>query len=54
MFRPAPCSSSGGQIVSSGIVTLEIDERTFINKMRSAVLLKQYAYILLKNKGIVR
>ena len=27
---------------ASGIVTLEIGERSYINKMRSAVLLKQY------------
>jgi len=27
---------------TSGIVTLEIGERSYINKMRSAVLLKQY------------
>ena len=27
---------------ASGIVTLEIGERSYINKLRSAVLLKQY------------
>jgi len=27
---------------ASGIVTLEISERSYINKMRFAVLLKQY------------
>ena len=27
---------------ASGIVTLEIGERAYINKLRSAVLLKQY------------
>jgi len=27
---------------ASGIVTLEIEERSYINKMKSAVLLKQY------------
>jgi len=27
---------------ASGIVTLEIDERSYINKMGSVVLLKQY------------
>ena len=27
---------------ASGIVTLEIGERSYINKMRTAVLLKQY------------
>jgi len=27
---------------ASGIVTLEIGERSYINKMKSAVLLKQY------------
>jgi len=46
MFREARCSSSGGPIVrittASGIVTQEIGERSYINKMRSAVLLKQY------------
>ena len=28
-------------ITASGIVTLEIDERSYVNKMRSALLLKQ-------------
>ena len=27
---------------ASGIVTLEVGERSYINKIRSAVLLKQY------------
>jgi len=30
-------------ITASGIVTLEISERSYINKMMSAVLLKQYS-----------
>ena len=45
MLRAVPCSFSGGTnciITASGIVTLEIGERSYINKMRSAVLLKQY------------
>jgi len=37
IFRRANCI-----ITASGIVTLEIGERSYINKMRSAVLLKQY------------
>jgi len=31
-------------ITASGIVTLDIGERSYINKMRSAVLLKQLKY----------
>ena len=37
IFRRTNCI-----ITASGIVTLEIGERSCINKMRSAVLLKQY------------
>ena len=37
IFRRTNCI-----ITASGIVTLEIDKRSYINKMRSAVLLKQY------------
>jgi len=37
IFRRTNCI-----ITASGIVTLEIGERSYINKMRSAVFLKQY------------
>jgi len=36
IFRRSNCI-----ITASGIVTLEISERSYVNKMRSAVLLKQ-------------
>ena len=45
MFRAARCSSSGGPIVSpQSLVSSpwKFGERSYINKMRSAVLLKQY------------
>jgi len=37
IFRRTNCI-----ITASGIVALEISERSYINKMRSDVLLKQY------------